>query len=122
MSLHPEHEDRRLEASTLREFAPLAEAVEPRAIVTAQDFDLWIVIRHGEDGAPARDIGSRMARACRGGRDFDRSQPADWHVRARRPHMEPDGLTVTGMRTVGTEIWLSRTYAAPASYAEPRHA
>lgn len=75
--------------------------------VMAQDFDATIVVHD----VVRPDVAHAIARRLRGGRDFDASRAADWHVRSI-DHEEGDGPEAP------TTISLSQSFSAPEGYQE----
>lgn len=105
---------------TVAETAPIVERHLPDAVVTSECFDAHVVWLHDADARVGARTAYAIARDLRGGRDVDRMAPSDWHVRSLTPSVEVDWTPGGGTtrRRVGTEIWLSRSYALPEGYDE----
>jgi len=105
--------------ATEREFGPAVLAEYPDARIHSDCFDIFAQIP-GPDPVPL-EAAYRIVRAMRGGADHDRNRPADWHVRSIGPIRDipeqPGGRTGP-WPVIGTGIWFSRTYKAPADYDE----
>lgn len=105
---------------TVAETSPVITRHLPGAEVTSECFDAYVTWRHGPDVRVGAALAYRIVRDLRGGRDVDGSVPADWHVRSIEPSVDVDWAPgrETTRRTVGTEIWFSRSYALPEGYDE----
>jgi hypothetical protein len=105
---------------TVAETTPIITRHLPGAEVTSECFDAYVAWRHGPDVRVGAALAYRIARDLRGGREVDRSAPADWHVRSIEPSIDVDWAPgrEASRRTVGTEIWFSRSYAPPEGYDE----
>lgn len=80
--------------------------------VDTYDFDATVTVSGDVDVTTAW----RIARRLRGGRDFDASRPADWHVRS--VSRERDGEVTGCPKGPATCISLCQTFQAPAGYTE----
>jgi hypothetical protein len=107
------------ERDTARELMKAAEGFRvDRGDIHLHVFDGSIAVMHPAEAPLDPGVPYLVARRLRGGRDFDPTMPADWHVRAVRPEERrgPGGAMVR----VGTRIAFSRTFTAPPGYAEPK--
>lgn len=107
------------ERDTARELMKAAEGFRvDRGDIHIHVFDGSIAVMHPADAPLDPNVPYLIARRLRGGRDFDPTLPADWHVRAVHPEERwgPGGALVL----VGTRIAFSRTFIAPPGYTEPQ--
>lgn len=115
----PQREDELLTADTAAYGVPIVLRHLRRAVVEADQFDLYVTLHHGSDDNVSSETAYAIARELRGNRSVE-EKLADWHVRSLEPlrYLSDYGNHPKEGEIIGTQIWLSRTYRPPAAYNE----
>lgn len=115
----PEREQELITADTAAHGAPIVLRHLPRATVEADQFDLYVTVRHGQDDKVLPETVYAIAKELRGNQPVS-DKIADWHVRSIEAlrFLSDQGDHPREGEVIGTRIWFSQTYCLSPGYTE----